>query len=312
MNLRTLIEKSLTILRSKVIGCEFYVGEEKVLLLGLQTLVDNSIDYDNDDEEIINEAKTCIYLLYKSEPDETEYDEDDDFNVATNRQDMLMDLKLQAERTSGVSDIESFNISGKTFTSRGMSNGPLYDTSYITGNMIKLAAEIGAISDEWLDVDTEELWLAEYEVDNSIYELDWEKSSNKLSVEFEGKDIRNHVGHVFSCKCNEKEINRTISIDDDIVGHFDIKIMGLHTMEMFDEKAIVLEYEATDKITPHFYSKRFLDDDFGEGSVGICVFGRSDENPSSRFEFIEYVEDEDGKESIQIELFSYTVNQDEN
>ena len=76
MNLRTLIEKSLTILRSKVIGCEFYVGEEKVLLLGLQTLVDNSIYYDNDDEEIINEAKTCIYLLYKSEPDETEYDED--------------------------------------------------------------------------------------------------------------------------------------------------------------------------------------------------------------------------------------------
>ena len=33
-----------------------------------------------------------------------------------------------------------------------MSNGPLYDTEYISGNMIKLAAELGVVGDEWLDV----------------------------------------------------------------------------------------------------------------------------------------------------------------
>ena len=310
MDLRTLIEERLTILRSKVIGCEFHAGEEKVLLLGLQTLVDNSIDYDEDDEAITNEAKTCIYLLYKSEPDDG-YDEDDDFNVSTNRQDMLMDLNIEAERTPGISDIESFNISGKSFKPSGMSNGPIYDTSYISGNIIKLAAELGVISDEWLDVDIDELWLAEYEVDHGIYELNWENPNIEISVEFEEKDIRNHVGHVFSCKCNEN-INHVISIDDDIVGNFDIKIIGLHTMEMFDEKALVLEYEATDKITPHFYSTRFLEDDCGGGSVGICVFCASDESPSSRFDFIEYIEDEDSGKSIEIELFSYTVNTIEN
>ena len=67
---------------------------------------------------------------------------------------------------------------------------------------------------------------------------------------------------------------------------------------MFDEKALVLEYEATDKITPHFYSTSFLDDDFGGGSVGICLFGTSDKTPRSRFEFIEKIEEENSDESI--------------
>lgn len=307
MNLRTLIEERLTILRSKVIGGEFYVGDEKVLILGLQTLGDNSIHYDEHDEVITNEAKTCIYLLYKSEP-EDEYNEHDDFNITTNRHDMLMDLEMESERIPGISDIESFNIFGVHFATSGMSNGPLYDTEYISGNMIKLAAELGVVGDEWLDTDIDKLWLAEYEVDHDIYELDWKEERIEISVDFEEKGITRHVGHVFSCKDNEEDLNYIISIDDEIIGHFEIKIIGLHTMEMFDEKALVLEYEATDKITPHFYSTRFLEDDSGGGSVGICLFGMSDKTPRSRFEFIENIEEKNSDESIEIELFSYTVN----
>lgn len=239
-----------------------------------------------------------------------ECSDDEDCCVSvTNRQELITEIEAAVKRVPGVTEIEHFDISGITFKTKGMSNEELYSLDYINGCMLQKTVEKGAISDEWLDMDTNELWLAVYHLDESIYDADWVNENTVISVELEKPEVIKHVGHAFSCRCNEAEGNHMIEINDETLGVIEVKIIGIHVMEILDEKVLMLEYEAPDNIVPNFYSTAYLDDEMGYGgSDGVCVYGVSGEQ-SSRYDFIGYMEDENEYENgeIELELFSYAV-----
>ena len=301
--LKNFIESKLTVQKNLVIGKEFYIKDEKVLLLGMQTFIDDSF-YCDDQEDF--KPATFMYLLYQNEMEDDDEYEDYDYTEVTNRDSLLQEINLAGKKTNWVTEVERFIVSGKEFRTYGMTNGPLSD-HYLSGHIIKLAAEQKIIADEWLNQDMENLWLAEYEINSDIYNMDWLDESLVIDTNFEEEDIPKYLGHVISCGLNEKK-NQVIEFNNEIIGDIMIKIIGLEEVNVSDNNALLLEYEAPEFIVPQFYSTEYLNDTLESNCSAICAFNINKNRSDSRFAFIKYT-DCDENDNIEIELFSYTIIQ---
>ena len=323
---------NLDIYRSKLIGWQVRIADQDALILCLQTSFNEDtscVECDDEDGETVlketYERHTKLMILYAddseedlSDEDEDEYedddeyeDEDDEDEELTIREEMMRDIEADPNDMKVITGIEAFCISGKRFDVYEMSNRSDID-DYKIAKMLKDAICAGYVSDQWMKTEARSIQIAEFTVDDEIYQIDWEDEL-EFSVEFEKPEPLRYVGEKFVCDHGPLKQPFCITINDPQLGLIEVKVYGLRAI--YDEETsgrgfLFVEYEASKEIQMNFYKTEYLDGYYsGQGASVCAVLDSTEKYNSHRFCFVGRVE-KGCHEPEEIELFSYYVEEE--
>lgn len=328
MKLKDLFEGGKAALKEQLIGREIEILDEKVLLLGLRQTEET--------EDGEAQAVTKLLLLYQEELEEEDWDDDwdeeDEWDEEwdrdqTNRQ-MLIEA-LEDESQAAISDVDTFIIGGMRFETLGMDVIDLSERPYDEVLMLKRFAEDGAIAELWMDKQVKTLVLAEFEVDSSIFDVDWNADILPVSVEMMVPNEEGLVGKVMECSCGlyEKPMEFTIKGRDG--EPIEVTLYGVYPFDIWkdaacleddfyeleeecgrDERLLMAEYSTRPEVQLNFYTRDYLDgiayED--EGPIGFWIVGPKEDG--HRKCVIDVVP-EDFDEDVEIELLSYVKLEEE-
>lgn len=311
MTLQEWIGLELDIHRSMVVGREIRLAGEDAFILGVQTSYDERSSYmlEHDDEER-HEITTKLVLLHECHEDSLDIDKDDDeYEELTIREHLMRDIEESQSHIPGICDISMFMISGKEYHVSGMSNVHLLEIgSHKVFWLLQEAFASRRIPKRWLEADLNDVWIAACDVEESIYEIDWNESDLDITVEMESETAQRYVGARFTIGCGELDEPYRIIISDHPCGEIEVQIHGISVVQAdtFGEcAALVIEYSASENLQMEFYRADYLDGSYSEDGRGIPGFLFSDDEENEhRFAFAGYV-DKDFNDQVELELLSY-------
>lgn len=318
MKIKDILKLTPEMQKEVFIGKEFIIEDRECLILGLNR-------YCEGDGEI-----TSKLLALHEEDLGTDTDWDDtyrDFDDITVRQMLIEDLEGAGDSSS--SDIKKFIVNGAEYDVLGANFYYLSPNDFSDTLLIKHFADHGCIPNRWQQKNVEELILAEHEMDEDIYNINWSADILKISAQLDKEDDRVLVGKVLECEQGEYFAPRKFSFKGKNGEVIEVKLFALkkitskeaqeylvldeeeiHEIMEPDEQFLIVEYEASNGAEMQFYSKDYLDSYVDDASMdawlgeGGALAGVSSHHGSKKFCVVDVVScDFDAK--VKLELLSY-------
>ena len=317
MKLYDLLNDQREVRRELLIGREIEVMGKTTLILGLEEVEEV------EDGEL--EVLTKLLLLHEEEIEDEDdwedgWEDDDEEEEQTNRQILIDEMDTDGEPT--IMDIETFWISGTAYEVQGMTSGDLD----IYGDVLKIKhfAKQGCVPDDWMEKETDELALTEYDIDADIFNVDWKADILQISVELSDPVEEVLVGKVLACNCGHYDVPMAFSVKGKEGEQIPVKLHGVYLHNLWtdaacleedfgeleewcdrDERLLVAEYSTNENLQMNFYTKDYLDAPAYEESYAGEMFLLLDDEESDRRKCVLDVVPEDFDGEIEIELLSY-------
>jgi hypothetical protein len=313
MKLKELLAEGSRFSREVPIGVETEIMGEPALILGLaQTKPAWGRPPGN-----------RIFLLHQMDAwGEEDWDEDDDEfddNELTFRHFLMSEVEANAE--PDFCDVKKFIVGDREFPVHDSEEFFMDDENHFFVLLLKNFVQAGKVPLTWLNKDTEDLCVTEYEVGQEIYDVNWNADILKVRVEMEELPEEILVGEVFQCNCGHYDIPEKVRFEGKEGTRHEHLIHGLVLfnpweniedpevlMELEDyfaktDRLLVLEYETKEDFHMQFYTKDYLDT---QAEMDVPISGSHMHSPNDEIRrCVLDIVSKDFDETVEIELFSY-------